>query len=533
MTQPASLAPAIPSPTSWLGWRWPLAGLVLAWLMTALVFRDTVVGMVTIWYRSETFNHCFLVLPISLWLAWRRRDLLQPLQPRPAPVFLLPLALTVVAWVLGDLVAVNSLTQLALVAMWVLAVPLLLGKRIAWALLFPLAFAFFSVPLGEFLLPQLMESTADFTVWALRLSGIPVHREGLQFVIPSGNWSVVEACSGVRYLIASLMVGALFSYLNYQTASRRILFMLVSLVVPIIANWLRAYMIVMLGHLSGNRLAVGVDHLIYGWVFFGIVILLMFVVGARWSEPEPARRMVLATSSVGRMQGSSPLWSVLGTLVACAVLLSLPDFVQKGLAEAKLSGTPVLLPPSSFSGDWQLLAQNPLGFTPSFRNPSAVAEPAYQSQAGTVGVYVGYYRNQDYDHKLVSSDNVLVPSGDTNWARLHERVRSVSVGSQTFDVRHVELRRLVPMRTVQSERLVAWQMYWIDGLFTSNDYLAKVYSVWKRLSGEGDESAVVVVYASSTDVQNSERLLSDFVTANLAQIEGMLARVRGESRASQ
>jgi len=39
--------------------------------------------------------------------------------------------------------------------------------------------------------------------------------------------------------------------------------------VPIIANWLRAYMIVMIGHLSGNKLAVGVDHLIYGWLFFG------------------------------------------------------------------------------------------------------------------------------------------------------------------------------------------------------------------------------------------------------------------------
>ena len=65
----------------------------------------------------------------------------------------------------------------------------------------------FAVPVGEFLLPVFMEWTADFTVLALRLSGIPVYREGLQFVIPSGNWSVVEACSGIRYLIASLMVG--------------------------------------------------------------------------------------------------------------------------------------------------------------------------------------------------------------------------------------------------------------------------------------------------------------------------------------
>ena len=45
-------------------------------------------------------------------------------------------------------------------------------------------------------------------------------------------------------------------------------------------------MIVMIGHLSGNKLAVGVDHLIYGWLFFGFVILIMFWIGARWREDE-------------------------------------------------------------------------------------------------------------------------------------------------------------------------------------------------------------------------------------------------------
>jgi hypothetical protein len=49
-------------------------------------------------------------------------------------------------------------------------------------------------------------------------------------------------------------------------------------------------MIVMIGHLSDNTLAVGVDHLIYGWVFFGIVIMAMFWIGARWREDELSRQ---------------------------------------------------------------------------------------------------------------------------------------------------------------------------------------------------------------------------------------------------
>jgi exosortase/archaeosortase family protein len=84
------------------------------------------------------------------------------------------------------------------------------------------------------------------------------------------------------------MVGTLFAYLNYSLAWKRWAFVGLSILVPIVANWVRAYMIVMIGHLSGNKLAVGVDHLIYGWVFFGVVIGIMFVVGARWADPAPA-----------------------------------------------------------------------------------------------------------------------------------------------------------------------------------------------------------------------------------------------------
>ena len=83
---------------------------------------------------------------------------------------------------------------------------------------------------------------------------------------------MVEACSGLRYLIASLMIGVLYAAISYRSAWRRAAFIAASILVPLLANWLRAYMIVMLGHLSNNTIAVGVDHLIYGWLFFGIVM---------------------------------------------------------------------------------------------------------------------------------------------------------------------------------------------------------------------------------------------------------------------
>ena len=157
---------------------------------------------------------------------------------------------------------------------------------------FPLAFLFFAVPFGEALVPKLMDWTADFTVAAVKLSGVPVYREGTHFVIPSGQWSVIEACSGIKFLIASLMGGSLYAWLMYRSPGRRLAFIGASIVVPLLANWLRAYAIVMMGHLSNNRLMTNDDHIVFGWVLFGAIMLLMYWWGARWREdgrPEPAR----------------------------------------------------------------------------------------------------------------------------------------------------------------------------------------------------------------------------------------------------
>ncbi len=185
---------------------------------------------------------------------------------------------------LAHLTDVAVIEQLAAVSL----IPLLVWMTLGWTtvriLAFPLGFLLFAVPMGEGLIEPLMQFTASFTVHLLRLTGIPVFWEGTFFSIPSGDWSVVAACSGIRYLIASLFLGVLYAYLNYRSFWRRIAFIALSAIVPILANGLRAYLIVMIGHLSGMKLAVGIDHLIYGWVFFGFVMFLLFALGNLWSE---------------------------------------------------------------------------------------------------------------------------------------------------------------------------------------------------------------------------------------------------------
>ena len=270
--------------------RWYSLG-VLAW------YWDAAVGMVSIWARSETFAHGFVVAPVALWLVWQRRAELAAVAPgRPSACCRWRRCGCRVAagrtrhGQRRDTVRVRRAAGAG--------TRTVLGTEVARRIAFPLG-----LPVLRRAGRQVPYAEADGVDRRLhrcraQLTGIPVYREGQHFSIPTGSWSVVEACSGVRYLIASLMVGTLYAYLSYRSTTRRLVFVGVSILVPIVANWLRAYMIVMLGHLSGNthrRRRRPPD--------LRLALLrrrdgLMFWIGARWREDDHA-----AAARVQRRKG--------------------------------------------------------------------------------------------------------------------------------------------------------------------------------------------------------------------------------------
>jgi exosortase A len=503
----------------------------LLWL-----FRETATAMVHIWIRSETFTHAFLVPPISLWLAWQRRDELAAATKKPLPWLLLPVLAVCALWLLGELVSANSVTQFALVTLIVLCVPALFGWAVTRLVLFPLLFLYFAVPLGEFLVPTMMEATADFTVMALQLTGIPVYRDGLQFVIPSGNWSVVEACSGVRYLIASFMVGTLFAYINFNSTQRRLMFVAVSILVPVVANWFRAYMIVMLGHLSGNTIAVGADHLIYGWVFFGVVIMIMFMIGARWSEPAEDNRVAAAMPGVpSAPQSTSPMRSPWLVLLALLVLMGATQGFMWQLEQRGDKRVPVVELPTGSAAGWPRDA-TPSSWTPAFSQPSAVATAGYKGAPGVVGVWVGYYRAQNYQRKLVTSTNTMASEA---WVQVSAGSVAAPTAAGPVQVRSAELRPSLATAGVAgaapngNERLRVWQLYWVGGRWTASDLRAKWYLAVDRLLGQGDDGAVVFMYTpllpaadAAQAMAAADKTLAAFAQAQLTTLGDALNAAR-------
>jgi exosortase A len=233
--------------------RWPLFAWITLLAISAFVMWPSWHAMVDIWRTSETFSHGWLIFPIFIWLAFKRRDILQPVTPKPALFVSCFLAAFSLLWIFSQLVSVKVTDQFALVGIAACSFWLFFGNRVAKLMLFPLVFLFAMVPAGEGLNPILMEKTANATIWALQITGIPVYREGMNFRLPTGSWSVVEACSGLRYVIAAFILSVLFANLNYSSWRKRIGFVAICMVSAILANWVRAYTVVLVGHFSEMR----------------------------------------------------------------------------------------------------------------------------------------------------------------------------------------------------------------------------------------------------------------------------------------
>ncbi|MEY4417358.1 MAG: hypothetical protein RIQ53_4651 [Pseudomonadota bacterium] len=506
-------------------WRAPLICLVL--LLGALLWllRETGIAMVHIWDRSGDFTHAWVVPPIAGWLVWRLRARLAVLQPRPAPAMVLPMAALTLMWWLSDRLAMNSGTQLALMGLLVTSVPLLLGLQVSRVILFPLCFLFFAVPVGDFMTPYLMHWTADAVVAGLRWTGIPVYREGQQLAIPSGRWAVVEACGGIRYLMSTLMVGSLFAYLNYRSALKRTVFMGLALVVPILANWARAYIIVMLGHLSNNEIATGVDHLLYGWVFFGIVIFTLFMIGSRWAEPEPSfaadRPMPVLAPAQQRRRDTGVAACALVALLATAWPHLLPS-VSAGMPGPQ----PVIRLPQQL-GTWRVAEVPTLDWTPMYEGARTTVNQAYRGPAGEVVVNLQYYRDQDYASKLVSSTNILVESGGRVWNRIAEgRVHGAGARPVEWNTAHVVLSDGARMPGGARAGFVVWQLYWVGGHLTTRQVEAKLWQAWLALTGQPDDAAAIILHAPAASQTEGDARLQSFVAENLATIERSLEQAR-------
>jgi exosortase A len=488
------------------GWRPALAVIAFASLVFAVVFQHEITGAVQVWIGSTAYNHCFLILPLIGFLLWERRAVIASVLPRPAlwPLLLMPLLSAV--WLIAAVLDIQEGRQLMMIAMFEVVVLIVLGLRLFWLLLAPLLFLFFLVPTGAFLVPSLQTITADIVVAGLHILNIPVFTDGYMIEIPVGPFEIAEACAGLRFLIASIVFGCFFAVVMYRSPLRRTLFISMSVCVPIFANGLRALGIIVLAHLEGNASAVAADHVLYGWLFFTLVIMILIGIGmalVRKSDktlPDPP-------AATGGSSSELAPWQF-AVAVAAAILLAVagPAYAARldNLFPSALlpqADGPSVAPPwhtlSGVSADWHPLVRGAdREFLESFEEPGS----------GIILRFVGLYRLRAIGNLLTTTENRL--ADDTEW-RIAERDQAeVSWGGEKTRVTRAEIVN-------GRHRRLVWSFYVVDGKIAAGLIETKLLQARAVLLRRASLAALVAVSASMDDPNDpAEGQLTRFLAAS-------------------
>ena len=489
---------------------WRLHLIMLGGLSPAilLLFHRDALDMVRIWIESSTYNHCALILPIIGWLVWQRLPELRQLAPRAWAPGLLLVGAGAFAWLLGEAGGLALGRHVGLVLMLQGAVIASLGKAVARGLAFPLFYAVFLIPSGEEIVPQMQTLTAHMCMALLWLAGIPAHLEGIFITTPTGYFEVAEACSGVKFLVAMLAYGALVANVCFRAWSRRIAFMLAAIVIPILANGIRAWGTIYVAHLTGAEAAVEFDHVLYGWIFFAIVIALLMGAGWRYfdrgiNDPwfDPA-----ALQPKDAPSGKPRTLAATAAAAALAVA-ALPQAWSSAVA-ASAQPVPSDIAPIHIPG-WQLVVPSGRPWQPHFAGADILRVGRYRNAQGReVDLAIAVFARQEEGREIVGFGQGAI-GPDSAWA-------------WTASAPPPPGGRLDRIASFGTIREVA-TFYRVGNVLTGSGIEVKLEMMKTRLLG-GPQRAVAVLV--SAEAPNARGTIESFLTV-LGPIDRLADRAAG------
>jgi len=272
-TPPKMSMPGISAVRAW--WLAPLVlGLLALYVPTWLMLSRTV------WVSDEQ-GHGPIILVVSLWLMWRKREELLALADQPAKISgSLALLFGVLLYFVGRTQQLDTFEVASKI--------FILGGLFLWMkgwaavrlMLFPLLFLIFMVPLPSVLvqivtvpLKMAVSYCAEAILYAV---GYPVARTGVILSVGPYQLLVADACAGLNSMFTLEALGLLYmNLMNYKSVARNVV--LAILVVPIsfFANIIRVMILVLVTFHFGDEAGQGFVHDFAGMVLFMVALVLI------------------------------------------------------------------------------------------------------------------------------------------------------------------------------------------------------------------------------------------------------------------
>ncbi len=462
-------------------WSLPVAAYGLFALVGALALHPAALSMAKTWLSSSTYHHGVAVAPLALLMILSRPRI----DPATGPAFLFGVIAAVLVWLAGHAAGVALVEQVAFVSLLIAGAGVFFGAAAfrLWAM--PLFFLYFMVPFGEALIPFLQQATAHAVVALLNLAGLSATIDGVLIKTSAGLFEIAEACAGLNFLLAALMIAYVYACQALPSVSARLGFLFIAALIALAANFLRVYLLILIADISGMTLAVGPDHLVIGLVFYGAVFFLLFWIGAKMKSPKslfPEHAPVMARRPWhGKLAVLAFVPVALAAVYARAVIDATPP---RGVAEVSAFNAP----------GWRILP-GPQNWTPAIE---ADRMRVYTYEKSGTRVYVGL-AGFTHDRRGAEIVNTQNSAAGGDWRRIagEENIAYLFGGT-----------RAIPMEIFagpERRRLLTLTAWWRGDKIYTDPRAFKAAQMKDKLQGRNPPGGIIVI-ASDYAGEPSEAL---------------------------
>ena len=525
---------------------------LLATVLLGYLYADSLVFLFNHWIGSEDYSHGMFVPLISLFLIWQARHRIAAAGIKNSWWGLAVISAGLFLYWIGEFATLYVLQHISLWMVIVGLVIALIGVCGAKAIAFPLSYLLTSIPLPVFfyagLSSQLQLWSSALGVGCLQLVGVTAFRDGNVIDLGPVQLQVVEACSGIRYLLPLTSLALLCAYLFKDRMWKRVVIVLSSIPISILVNGFRIGMIGVLIEWYGQGAGEGFFHLFEGWVLFmaslGLLILEMLVLASIGSKGDRSSFLSRFTWTDANLQGGTRLevrgprsdgttsvsTSTLQPLTSHrlfpgpAYLCSVALLVPVAFASTFMVERVEIPPPRAMFVDFPMKLDGWLGtslslekqYIDALRFDDYVLADYRFGDGQTVNLYVAYYRSQRKGQSAHSPQSCL-PGGGWEISSFKRMALPESSGM----VRPLHVNRALIQKDSQKQIVLYW--FKQRDRILSNEYLVKFYLFWDALSRGRTDGALVRI-ASLVGPGETEDIVDQRLLQFVATIDPELAR---------
>ena len=498
-------------------WRLAFCSTLLGAAAVLAFYSAGFSSLVGVLSSTAAYSFLLLVPVLSLYFLWLRLPEIRHLRPTPSALGVLYALPFSGLWLFAQATQLSIGLQIAAVGMLQGVILTVLGWQVCRRLLFPLLLLWMLVPVGDLLVPALMELTTSLTINGLHLVGMDAVADGNMLVAGGARYTIIQACSGLDFLLGNLLVSLVFANLIYRSTARKAWYVLASLPVAILANILRTISVILL---TAGGVDLAADHAVYGWLLFFLAMVGQMAVGLRFQEVRNTR------AAEELLPAPSPV--ILVPLVVATfgivLLAALAPAYARYVLEPDTGPSPVALCLPASIGRAAALPTDAGAWRPVFPTASARVQGVLSSGAGPVEVFVAYYWRQGPSGKLIAWNNRAYDG--TQW-------RYMTSGTTSVNIAGVPLRVLrTRLAGPDGQRRLVWQWYWVDGQYTGQAWVAKLLQARGVLFRRELRAAAILLSAAEFDVaEESGDAVPAALQAALDQEPSIAAMLKVAARA--